>query len=113
VVSRLGDVGINRKDEETGYFARVSVYDLTDFSEEMHPDPPAERPYVKLHAIRDRLGFWKRVEPGAGKLAEIFPSDVPVLYTEDSKAGRDLRKVDPYGFHGLEVSPVLITKVKD
>jgi hypothetical protein len=112
MVSRLGDVGVSRKDDEFGYFARVSIYDLTDFSQERNPQAPANRPHAKLHAIRDRMGFWARVQPGA-KLAEVFPSDTPVLYTEASKAHRDLRKVDPYGLQGLSVVPVLITKVKD
>ena len=48
-VSTLGDVGISRKlDEEYGYFDRVSIYDLTDFSTER----PSRQPRPHLHGWR-------------------------------------------------------------
>lgn len=112
-VSRLGDVGISRKDEGYGYFARVSIYDLTDFSQEMYPGAPAKRRRIRLHAVTSADGFWTRIEPGAGKLAEIFPSDVPVLFTESAKASRAVSKVDPYGLKGLKIATLLIEREKD
>lgn len=113
MVSRLGDVGISYKDQEYGYNERVSLYDLTDFSDQMHPGAPAKRRRVRLHAIASSDGFWIRVAPGAGNLAHIFPSDVPVLFTESAKAHRDLAKVDPHGIKGLKLVPLLVEREKD
>ena len=35
MVSRMGDIGISRHDQEHGYFTRCSIYDVTDYSQ--HP----------------------------------------------------------------------------
>lgn len=112
MVSRLGDCGISRKDERYGYFARVSIYDLTDFSDEMYPTAPAARPFVKQFAIADSKGFWVQPWNGVGAVIEMIPSAAPYLFTESAKAHRAILKADRHGLLGLQVIPLLLTRVK-
>jgi hypothetical protein len=111
MVSRLGDVGISHKDEEYGYFTRCSIYDLTDFADEMFPTAPARRVQLRQFTIVDRHGFWARVVKAEGVPLKIVRAEAPVLFTTQSKASRVRYRADPYGLERIEVIPVLITKV--
>ncbi len=110
MVSRMGDIGISRDDKEHGYFKRCSIYDLTDFSEEMHPVAPAARPFVKLYAIADAQGFWVKPHDVGGGRDAFIACSAPVLYTEKAHAAKVIRRVDPHALKGYRVIPLLLSK---
>lgn len=107
MVSRLGDVGISSKDQEHGYFTRVSIYDLTDFDTQW--DPKAEPPEGRLYfAIADKFGSWAEVTG-----TQVKAAHAPILFTGRSQAYRQIEKIDRFGMLGLQVLPVRVRKQKD
>lgn len=88
MVSRMGDVGISKLDEQHGYFERLSIYELTDYAVTMPPDtlpvsrarefaikahgtqkygkPPKDKPYAY------HLDKVDRVLIGCGYVAPLF-----------------------------------------
>lgn len=114
MVSRLGDVGISRKDQEHGYFTRVSIYDLTDFDTVMFPDRPARRVHpLRRFAIADKDDNWVRVHPSPAVLMPVAKSSVPVLYETRKAAYKDMSAVDPHGIKGLKIVPLTFTVERD
>lgn len=112
-ISRLGDVGISRKDEEFGYFDRVSLYDLTDFDTEMHPDAPARRKSpVRQYAVADKDGNWVRIN-AKGSLTPFAKSQVPILHPTTKAAYASYKDIDRFGLLGLTTVPVNISRGKD
>lgn len=109
MVSRLGDVGISRKDEDGGYFKRLSIYDLTDFDTVMHPGAPAKRkaPIVR-YALADKDGNWVRINP-VGSVVPFAKSEVPVLYANGNRAYKAKSAVDRIGLLGLKTVPITLT----
>ncbi len=111
MVSRLGDVGISRKDEPTGYFTRCSIYDLTDFADEMIPGAPVKRRNLRFYAIVDKKGRWIGPSPeDAGAQMKSTVVAAPDLHVERSTASKLRYDFDPMGFLGYEVVPLLINK---
>lgn len=112
MVSRLGDVGISHKDEEYGYFTRCSIYDLTEFSDEMSLSGPANRPRLTFYTLVDAKGRWVDEAPieGGNKTASRAVS-APRLFVERSTAGTVRHTLDPFGLKGFVVIPIHLTKV--
>lgn len=106
MVSRLGDVGISRKDQEHGYFTRCSIYDLTDFAEQWDPsvEPPAGR---RHYTITDKFGNYAEVT------SVVKAAKAPVLFDNRSAAYRVIEKIDRIGLLGLQVIPVRVKREKD
>lgn len=112
-VSRLGDVGISRKDEEFGYFTRLSIFDLTEFDTEMHPEAPARRKSpVRQFALADKDDNWVRINP-KGSLTPFAKSSVPILYPTAKAAYGAYMDIDRHGLLGLQTIPVNISRGKD
>ncbi len=111
MVSRLGDIGISREDKEHGYFERCSIYDLTDFSDEMHPGAPSKRSTLRYYTIVDDKGRWLDEAPilGGGKVAWKVVSE-PRLFVEQSSASALRRKWDPHGLLGFQTVPIRLSK---
>jgi len=118
MVSTLGDVGISFEDKESNYAERVSIYDLTDYRDEMIPGAPSARAW-RQWAIVDKAGGWIKITKMSGSpMTDQFRdpytrSDVAVLYTERAKASREMRRVDPHGLLGFKVSTVRVHPEKD
>jgi len=113
MVSRLGDIGISSVDKEYGYFTRCSIYDLTDFSDEMDPTAPATKPFVKNFAVATKEGFWVQPYQALPNCPDFIVTSAPYLYPEEAQARRFVRKVDEFGLKGLKVVPLLLTKVQE
>lgn len=109
MVSTMGDIGISRKDQETGYFTRCSIYDLTDFADEMHPAAPAERKATRFFTFVSKEGYWVHRSTD-GKL---HACKRPVLFDDRSGANKVLHKTDPYGLTGTRVIPVDLAPVQE
>lgn len=113
MVSRLGDVGVSRKDEEYGYFDRCSIYDLSEFGDEMHPTAPAKKPFVKNFGVASREGMWVKPYRGLSGVPDFITAPTPYLFCQRGDAVRWLRDVDQYGLKGLKIVPLLLSKVQE
>jgi hypothetical protein len=112
MVSRLGDIGITTIDQEYGYSDRVSIYDLTDFGDEMNPTVPAKRPMLTFYTIVDQKGRWvQENNMDEGHYTPIGISSSPVLHVERHTANTIKSRLDPHGIQGLDVIPVKLNKV--
>ena len=113
MVSRLGDVGISRKDEDYGYFTRLSLFDLSEFDTVMDPGAPAKRVSCVRHfAIADKHGNWVRINP-EGSVTPYAKSAVPILYPTAKAAYNAYRRIDPHSFIGLTTVAVQLSKAKE
>lgn len=115
MVSTMGDIGISRDDVQRGYFERCSIYDLTDYAEEMNPDAPAGGRGHRVWTLVSSDGRWVRVtEEGPGGFVNrdgtrVHGSSYPILYHSHGAAAGALHKADPYGLRRARVAPGILT----
>lgn len=111
LVSTMGDVGISREDKSHGYFTRCSIYDLSDFSDEFHPEAPAKRKTPKTGlALVDKDGRWVRINAG-NAVSPTAVSEVPVFFGGERAAYRAKRDIDPHDHKGFRLVKVAYSPV--
>lgn len=113
LISSMGDIGVAFKDVDQ-YSERCSIYDLTDFGDEMFPTAPSKRPMLTYYTLVDNKGRWlKENNMDEGHYTQASISSAPTLFAERSTANAIRRRIDERGVMGYDVIPVKLSKAPE